>query len=160
MLVEKFVSSIFFLYSMFSHCYELQQGQKAVRRVMLITLSLHLEGFKHTIIGLHRNFLIIEMKSSEKQQQCTDGNNLHIGEYLRAGNKAYQNLMLRQWQEEKESWIKDELTPGSKPEEKPLPFILLFLFKHKDFESFTLHPECCETLGNLTGAGEKMDVLC
>lgn len=95
MLVEKFVSSVFFIYSMFSYCYELQQEQKAVRTVMLITLFSHLEGFKHTIISLYGNLLIIEMKPSEKQQQCTDGNDFDIAEYSRAGNKAYQNLMLR-----------------------------------------------------------------
>lgn len=35
------------------------------------------------------------MKPSQKQQQCTGGNKLHIAEYLREGNKAYQNPMLR-----------------------------------------------------------------
>lgn len=120
-----------FICSMSSHFYELQQDQKALTTVILMTLFLHLEGFKHTNISLYRNLLIIEMKLSEKQQQCTHGNNLHIAEYLRVGNKAYQNLMLRQWQEENENWIKDELTPGSKQEENPPPFILLFYLNTK-----------------------------
>lgn len=42
---------------------------------------------------------------------------------------------------------------------KTSPIHSPFLFKYKDFEPFTLHPECSETLGNLGGAGEKMDVF-
>lgn len=48
--------------------------------------------------------------------------------------KYTKNLMLRQWQEEKKGWIKDERTSSTKTETNPYPIHTPFLFKHKEIQ--------------------------